>query len=389
MTKIIKFISQSAIIALFSPNIVFAGVVGTANLYLNGILDMTLDTREEHEVTGALTGDNSFRVEPIYSAKNLSYWTETNPFIGISNSQTNCTSTGFEVRPGTFTFRAIPLTNNSGIGGKAFILPAINFEILTEKNNRFLPYYAGTFFATPPEGLTVSASQVSNSCYIPTKSYLDVPAGGIKTINISSPNKYTIYVDKDISPGDFSYANTTAPLYIMTGGSAAASRAALRLNISAKLTVLRYCEVSSVTNTKIEHQFANEMENIQNSSLTVRCNGSRLDTLNMVALAKETTYDANEPTKLLLQPTDNAIKTDTLPWVLGRIFPEGTSSSLKCSDVGRDDLIHFDGREKDLGIRIEPNKPMILNIKWALCRTPEVKPGNYHGKTELSFFVKS
>ncbi|WP_273827030.1 hypothetical protein [Providencia rettgeri] len=372
----------------FNINLAYPAVVGNATLQLNGTLDMTVAERESHEVNGVLTGDLSMTATPIYSTGKASYWSSLTPFIGISNEVTKCNTTAFVIRPSTLVAYALPLTNNGNQTGKAYIVPKIHYEMTTVGNKWFEPYYSGTFYEKPPTGLSAIPDRITNSCFYAKDNFTTIPAGGTKNISISAESQQIIYADNDIAPGQFAYTSTL-PLYITTAGRVDSAISSIKVDIRANLTVLRYCEVSSVTNTKIEHQFTNEMENIQNSTLTVQCNGSRQDVLNMVALAKETTYDAGEPTKLLLQPTDSAMKSDVLPWILGIIQPAGTSATLSCRDVGKDNLIHFDGQEKSIGIKIVPSKPMLLNIKWALCRTPEVKPGNYQGKTELSFFVKS
>lgn len=393
MTKKNKSISLP-IITLFitglSVSPLKAEIVGSMDLHLSGIIDMTVATREEHEVKGVLSGNTSFTRNAIYSVNKASSWSSTIPFVGISNTQNGCNSNGFVTRPdGAGLSRVIPLTNTSGLLGQAYVLPKLRYEIITDRNDKVIkPYYQGVFFESPGNDLSSIASYATNSCFMPAKAYLDIEKGGTKTIKISSPNMHTVYVDKNFAPGAYSYISSL-PLYVTSGGWTAEAIGTLRLNISADLTVLRYCEVSNITNARIEHAFINEMESIHNSSLTVQCNGSRQDTLRVVALAKETTYDAQEPTKLLLQPVAQDTKSKVFPWVLGHIYKVGNSSTLSCKDVGNEKLIHFDGREMDLGINVEPNKPMLVNIKWALCRTPEVEPGSYRGKTELSFFVKS
>lgn len=386
--KVVMLFAAILPIWVFSINLAYCAVVGSAILQLNGTLDMTFSEKESHEVNATLTGDLSMRATPIYSTSSVSYWASTTPFIGLSNFEDRCSTDAFVIRPSALVAYGLPLINNSNATGKAYIVPKIHYEVLTEGNKWFEPYYRGTFYETSSDKLSVIPTiKVSNACFYAKDNFTRIPAGGTKTVNISGDNQQIIYADRDIAPGQFTYMSQ--PLYITTAGRVSDAVKSIKLEIKANLTVLRYCEVSSVTNTKIEHQFTSEMESIQNSSLTVQCNGSRQDTLNMVALAKETTYDSNEPTKLLLQPTDSSIKSNVLPWVLGLVQQAGTSANLSCRDVGKDSLIHFDGRESDLGIKIDPNKPMLLNIKWALCRTPEVTPGNYHGKAELSFFVKS
>ncbi|MGG4661938.1 hypothetical protein [Providencia vermicola] len=373
---------------LLSVNLASAKVVETVNLELSGLIDMTMAERFEHEVTGVLVGNTYIEGSPVYNATKTTYWLETVPLVALSNVDNACQSNGFVVMPFSFSQQALPLTNLTSNLVQAYYIPKIEYEMTTTINQDPLRnYYKGAFFSAPAEGLTSMPSFLANMCFYPKNSYLSVPGGGKKTLRISLQPNQTIYTAPDLAPGKFSYSNSAYPLFVVMG--ARSSSTSFKVLVNGNFTVLRYCEVSNITNSRIEHTFVNETESIQDSSLTVKCNGSRQDTLHVTALAKETTYDSQEPTKLLLQPADNTTKSDTLPWVLGAISQIGKNSVLGCKDVGRSDLIHFDGREMDLKIQVEPNKPIPLNIKWALCRTPEVNPGNYHGKTELNFFVKS
>ncbi|WP_369310908.1 hypothetical protein [Providencia rettgeri] len=368
-----------------------SAVFNTINLNLSGTVDMTMSERETHQVSAVLTGNNSFTVKPVLANKvTPNGWNTTIPLIGISSEQNRCNVDAYVSRPSSIIGYGLPLTNHTTQKTEVYITPELNYElVITGVGKPFVPLYKGTFYSEPSSDLEGMPTRfVRNACFIPSNTFASVPAGGEKQLTVTSPSQHTIYVSKDLSPGSFAYSGTQ-PLYVISGGWDLSARGALELKITANLVVLRYCEVSGVTNTKIEHQFNSEMQNLQSSSLSVTCNGSRQDSLRMVALAKETTYDGAEPTKLLLQPTDDSVKSEVLPWVLGLIHKVGDTESLSCNDIGKSNLIHFDGREMDLGFKIEPNKPMALNIKWALCRTPEVKPGSYHGKTELSFFVKS
>ncbi|MEX9870057.1 hypothetical protein AB7W75_11370, partial [Providencia huaxiensis] len=284
---------------------------------------------------------------------------------------------------------AAPLVNQEG-GINAYVIPQLDYDlVISQFGNRLEPAYHGTFFtADNSDKLSnIPLPGVSDACLYPRDSFKQVPKGGHKSLTLSVSRPQLLYVDSDLPSGKMQYSNQT-PLYFITSGHSTAARSAIRLNIDADITILRYCEVSNVTNSQIKHSFLDEMQSLHKSSLTVTCNGSKQDSIRMIAKAKDTDYDASNPKKLLLKPVDTTTKSDALPWVIGRIYEAGKSVTLSCNDSTHSQLMSFNGEEVDLGVK-NTQKSMLFDISWALCRTPEVESGEYQGKADLEFFIKS
>ncbi|EJD6081173.1 MULTISPECIES: hypothetical protein [Providencia] len=366
-----------------------SAVVGTATLKLHGVIDLTSSDRVAQEVQGTLTGDTVLNVEPIYDNTDSKYWLETLPLLGISNSQSGCDLSGFGRIPYMLNvIYGAPLVNSQG-GVNAYLVPQLDYDLIISKySNRLEPSYHGTFFTrdNSPKLSEISKSGITGACFYPSDSYRAVPKGGRKNLTLSVSRPQLLYVDSNLPSGKMQYSNNI-PLYFMTSGYNAA-RSAIRLNIDADITILRYCEVSNVTNSQIKHSFLDEMQSLHKSSLTVTCNGSKQDTIRMIAKAKDTDYDASNPKKLLLKPVDSTMKSEVLPWVIGSIYETGKSINLNCNDSTNSRLMSFNGEEIDLGVK-NTQKTMLFDISWALCRTPEVASGEYQGKADLEFFIKS
>lgn len=367
-----------------------SAIVGTATLKLHGVVDLTSSDRIAQEVQGTLIGDTVLNVEPIYDNSNRNYWLEITPLLGISNSQSQCDLSGFARVPYMIaSVYGAPLVNNEG-GVNAYVVPQLDYDlIISNFSNRLEPAYHGTFFTrdNSPKLNHIPKPGVTGACFYPSDSYVSVPKGGNKNLTLSVSRPQLLYVDSNLPSGKMQYSNKV-PLYFMTSGNINAARSAIRLNIDADITILRYCEVSNVTNNQIKHAFLDEMQSLHKSSLTIICNGSKQDSVRMVAKAKDTDFDASNPKKLLLKPVDIAVKSDALPWVIGSIYEAGKSVSLSCNDSTNSQLMSFNGEEVDLGVK-NTQKAMLFDISWALCRTPEVPSGEYQGKADLEFFIKS
>lgn len=367
-----------------------SAVVGTATLKLHGVIDLTLSDRFAQEVQGTLTGDTVLDAEPIFDNVEKKYWLETIPLLGISNNQSQCDLSGFAKIPYMIanTYGA-PLVNNEG-GVNAYVVPQLDYDLIISKySNRLEPAYHGTFFTRDNSSKLshIPKPGVTGACFHPSDSYNSVPKGGHKNLTLSVSRPQLLYVDSNLPSGKMQYSNKV-PLYFMTSGYINAAKSAIRLNIDADITILRYCEVSNLTNSQIKHSFSNEMQSLHKSSLTITCNGSKQDSVRMIAKAKDTDFDASNPKKLLLKPVDTTVKSEVLPWVIGRIYESGKSASLNCNDSTNSQLMSFHGEEVDLGVK-NTQKAMLFDISWALCRTPEVPSGEYQGKADLEFFIKS
>ncbi|QCJ69384.1 hypothetical protein C9446_05600 [Providencia heimbachae] len=390
LNNLIKIISYSFGILFFPTSTVNAAVVGNATLKLQGVIDLTESARVMREVQGSLSGLTTLNVTPIYDNSSKTRWNESTPLVGLSSNQTQCDSNNFVNVPYFSYVYGIPLVNSVNGEESGFVVPRLNYEILiSDFGNRLEPSYQGTFY-TPENSKKLSPitiTKMTNACFTPSDVYNTVPAKGRKVLNLFVNKPQILYVDNSLPSGKLKYNNST-PYYFFTSSFSTEGRSAIKLNIEADLTILRYCEVSNVTNSQIKHTFVDDMQSLHQSSLTITCNGTTQDTIRVVATAKEADFDTANPKKLLLRPSDSSIRTNELPWVIGTIYEAGKSLNISCNDSNNAKLIRFNGEEVDLGIK-NTQKTMLLGISWALCRTPNVKGGDYHGKADLEFFIKS
>ncbi|MEQ5183907.1 MULTISPECIES: hypothetical protein [Providencia] len=362
----------------------------TATLKLQGVVDLTIAERVPREIPATLTGDVFLDVTPVYSNTVKKSWNFTIPIVGFSQAKNSCDMSGLHQIPYFYHLNGVPLTNRDSGEVDGYLIPNIDYQInIMDHGTNLEPVYAGTFFTRNFSSKLIEIPQVrvNGVCLYPQDNYRDIPSKGRKQLRFSVNQPQTIYLSQDLVSGKIAF-NSTKPFYLMTGGFDLEARDTILLNIEADLTILRFCEVTAVTNNHIQHTFVDDMEAQYNSSITLSCNGTKQDTIRMVAKAKETDFDPSNPKKLLLKPVDEGMKVGKLPWVLGGVSELGKSLKLNCNDDKNSQLMSFNGEEVDLGIK-NTQKPILLNVTWALCRTPEVKGGEYQGKADLAFFIKS
>lgn len=362
----------------------------TATLKLEGVVDLTIAERVPREIQATLTGDVSLDVTPVYSNVVKNSWNPTIPIVGFSQARNSCNVSGLQQIPYFYHLNGVPLTNRDSGEVDGYLIPSIDYQInITNDGTNLEPVYSGTFFSRNFSSKLneIPQMRVNGVCLYPHDNYRKIPAKGRKQLSFSVNQPQTIYLSQDLVSGKIAF-NSDKPFYLMTGGFDLESRDAILLNIEANLTILRFCEVTAVTNNHIQHTFVDDMEAQYHSSITLSCNGTKQDTIRLVAKAKETDFDPSNPRKLLLKPVDEGMKAGKLPWVLGSVSELGQSLKLSCNDDKNSHLMSFNGEEVDLGVK-NTQKPILLNVTWALCRTPDVKGGEYHGKADLSFFIKS
>lgn len=371
---------------IFIPTTLAATNKGTMTLNLSGVIDMNINPSEVQYINGDLSGVTSFTGNPVYSNSVANSWSSTFALISLSQYSTRCNSTFVEKIPSQSNKYGLKLSLNTNSNIFVYVTPILNYSVSLGNfnSNIFKRNYSGQFFKENPD-LVDPISRGVNVCFSPTSGSAAVPAGGTKTVTITSPGSFPIYITSGLVPGILSYKGT--PFFIGSFGSIDAGDYNLKVHVNANIMVKRSCSVTGISAQQFNENMTLTNEIIRDSLFTVSC-GGKGNPVNVSATVTEGSYDSSQPTKLLLAPINGTVSKEK-PWVLAQPYRQGQAPSLTCNDVGRSGLIKFDNTEVELSnVNMGNDIAENVGIKWALCKTPQVKAGDYRAKVDVSIFVR-